>query len=473
MKKLFYVSLFLFLVIGTHLSFSQDLPDKYLMGTINADPNYIETIIIVRSENEEFFAELYIPDQFVYNLKSSKVVFNSDSITIRFPRLADYEAVWSDSVQGYKGLWKQGNQSFPTDLKLVSKTDVDFIARPQTPKEPFDYIVREISVENAKGNSVLAGTLTLPDTIGTYPLVIMITGSGAQNRDEEIAGHKPFLIIADYFAKNGIAVFRYDDRGYAKSKGNLAISTTEDFMTDAYAVVNYFKNFKNIFPDKIGVIGHSEGGIIAMMLAAKYPKDISFIISMAGPGVPIKQLMVKQMKDISLAQGIDPETVEILSEMQARALDIPEKAKNQTEMRALFTELYGEYGQKFSEEKRNEYRLNDQGINTAVMQFSNPWMKYFLSIVPEKYIKKIICPVLAINGTKDIQVHADSNLEAIEKYLSNGKCRYFEIRKLEGLNHLFQKVEKGTVDEYFRTQNTISEEVLIIMKGFILNYPTD
>lgn len=472
MKKIFYLSLFLFLIVSSRFSFSQDLADKYLKGTINAGPDHIEIIVIVEIEKGEFVAGLYIPDQFAYNLRASKVGFKSDSITIKFPRLADYEGVWFDSLQGYKGFWKQGNQSFPTDLMQISKSDVNFLERPQTPKGPFGYISKEISVENVKGNSILAGTLTLPDTVGCYPLVIMVTGSGAQNRDEEIAGHKPFLIIADYFAKNGIAVFRYDDRGFAQSKGNLATSTTADFVTDAIAVVRYFNNYPNICSDKIGVIGHSEGGIIAMMLAAKYPKEISFIISMAGPGVPMKQLLVKQMKDISATQGIDAETVEILSEMQAKVLNIPEKAKNQADLRALVTELYDEYGQKFSEEKRNEYKLNANGINIAVMQFSNPWMKYFLTIEPEKYIKKIKCPVLAINGSKDMQVNADSNLEAIEKYLSGGKCKYYEIQKLEGLNHLFQKAETGSADEYFLIQQTISEDVLVLMKDFILNHPS-
>jgi pimeloyl-ACP methyl ester carboxylesterase len=472
MKNIIFYLTVAFFTLLANLSVSQDINNKYLSGTINADPDFIDIIVIIEVENDVFSAGLYIPDQFAYNLRSSKVDVKSDSITLRFPRLADYEGVWSDSIQGYKGYWKQGNQSFLTDLKQISKSDVDFINRPQTPQGPFNYISKEISVENVKGNSTLAGTLTLPDTIGTYPLVVLVTGSGAQNRDEEIAGHKPFFIIADYFAKNGIAVFRYDDRGYAKSKGNIATSTTEDFMTDAYAVVSYFKNYPNICSDKIGVIGHSEGGIIAMMLAAKYPKEINYIISMAGPGVPIKQLMVRQMKDISRAQGIDEETVEILGEMQSRAMDISKKAKNQAEMRVLLTELYDEYGQKFSEEKRIEYRLNAQGINTAVMQFSNPWTKYFLTIEPQKYLKKIKCPVLAINGSKDIQVHADSNLEAIEKYLSSGKCRYYEIRKLEGLNHLFQKAETGSADEYFRIQHTISEDVLVLMKDFILNHPT-
>lgn len=471
MKKLFFRLIFLFLLISSNYTFSQDFSDIYLSGTINADPDFIEIIMIIKVDDGDFTAGLFIPNQFVYDLKSSKVQMNNDSIYVKFPGLADYVGVWSDELGAYIGFWKQGNKSFPTDLKQIPKTEVDYLKRPQTPTEPYNYITKEISVDNVKGNSVLAGTLTLPDTIGTYPLVVMVTGSGSQNRDEEIAGHKPFLVIADYFAKSGIAVFRYDDRGFAKSKGNIATSTTEDFMTDALEVVRYFKTFPNINSDQIGVIGHSEGGLIAMMLAAKYPKDISFIISMAGPGVPIKELMVKQMKDISLAEGIDAETVEILGEMQAKALDIPGKAKNQTEMREMYTSLYEEYGKNFSEELRNEYRLNAQGINTAVMQFSNPWTKYFVNIVPEKYIKKIKCPVLAINGSIDIQVNADSNLEIIEKSLSSGKCPYYEIKKMDGLNHLFQKAETGNVDEYFHITQTISDEVLVLMKDFILNHP--
>jgi len=468
MKTRIVFSLLLtFLVVR---AFSQDFNPLYLSGTINADPENIDILMIIETEKGNFTAGLYIPDQFVYNMSTSKVVMTKDSLIVKFTGLAEYAGVWSDEFNGYKGAWKQGKEAYTTDLKSVDKTEADFVERPQTPKPPFSYVEKEILVENEKGNSVLAGTLTLPDTIGTYPLVIMITGSGAQNRNEEIAGHCPFMVIADYFAKNGIAVFRYDDRGIAESKGNLSTATTEDFMYDAIAVVRYFDDYPNINSDKTGVIGHSEGGLIAMMLAAKFPKDIDFIISMAGPGVPMKELLAQQMKDISIAEGLDSTSVEILSEMQTKILDIPEKSKTQADMRNLLTVVYDEYGQKFSEDLRDEYGLNSKGINTAVMQFSNPWMKYFLTIDPEVYLKKIKCPVLAINGSKDIQVKAGPNLKAIENCLSNGKCKYYVIQELDGLNHLFQQAELGTVSEYFRLKQTISEEPLLLMKDFILKF---
>ncbi len=278
--------------------------------------------------------------------------------------------------------------------------------------------------------------------------------------------------MADYLTRNGIAVFRYDDRGVFESTGDIMNSTTYDFMTDAYTVIKFFESNPNIDNKMIGVAGHSEGGIIAMMLAAKYPKNVDFIISMAGPGVDSKTLLQKQIADISRASGIDEESIEILNGMQLELMNYAENAKDLVELRKEITSLYEKYGKMFSEEKREEYGLNQSGINRAVMQFSYPWMKYFLSINPDDYLKKVKCPVLALNGTKDIQVDADINLLAIEKSLSDGKCKYYKVEKLEGLNHLFQLADKGTVEEYFTIQQSFAEEPLVLIKDFIKELPT-
>lgn len=450
---------------------SQNQENIYLKGTIDANPEFIEIILIVDNSDTIPQSALYIQEQFIFDMKAQKTELRNDSLSIKFKKMsAEYNAVWNADSSFYEGYWIQGGKQFPTNLKKIDKSETANFERPQTPNPPFDYVIKDYKIENKKGNCVLAGTLTIPDTVGVYPLVILISGSGAQDRDEQIAGHKPFLIIADYLTKNGIAVFRYDDRGVFESTGDMMNSTTYDFMTDALTIVKFFENNQNIDNTKIGVAGHSEGGIIAMMLAAKYPKDIDFIISLAGPGVDSKSLLLTQIAAISRAEGIDEESIKILNGLQMQIMESAEKSKDLVELRKNITSLYDEYGQKFSEEKREEYGLNQSGVNRAVMQFSYPWMKYFLSIEPNLYLKKIKCPVLALNGSKDIQVDADINLAAIEQNLANSKCSYYEICKLDGLNHLFQLADKGTVEEYFSLKNSFSPEVLVIMKDFILNY---
>jgi pimeloyl-ACP methyl ester carboxylesterase len=466
MRKIF---LLLVIVLLAMFSYSQKLPTNYLNGKIEVPNSSIEIFLVISDNGTGIEANLYIPEQFVYASKASETKRVGDTIILKFKSFSsELSGVVNFETKEMIGNWKQGGQLFPITLDFIDKEAMSFIERPQEPQPPYSYIQKEYVIENKKGNASLCGTLTIPDTTNVYPLVILITGSGAQNRNEEIAGHKPFLIIADYLTKNGIAVFRYDDRGVGKSTGNIAVSTTEDFMYDAISVVKYFEQNPNINPKKIGVIGHSEGGVIAMMLAAKYPKDIAFIISMAGPGKSSKDLLLKQLEEINRASGFDEETIKILSEMQQKGMEIPAKAKDMTDMRKKITELYDFYGAKFSDEDREKYMLNNQGINMAVMQFSSPWMKYFLQMDPVVYLKKIKCPVLALNGSNDIQVDADQNLDAIQKNLNPKKCKQIEIKKLDGLNHLFQNADKGTVEEYFRINESISMEAVEIMKDFIL-----
>lgn len=468
MKKKTIPFIVIAILFINQISFSQTDENLYLKGIINVIPDPIEIIIIVDNSDVVPVSGLYIPQQFVFDMKAAKTEFKNDSLHIYFKRIgSDYYGVWNADSSFYEGYWKQGGKKFQTNLKNIDRSETANFERPQSPKPPYSYIVKDYKIENKKGNCVLAGTLTIPDTTGAFPLVVLISGSGAQDRNEEIAGHKPFLIIADYLTKNGIAVFRYDDRGFGESTGDIMNSTSYDFMTDALAVIKYFETNPNIDKNKIGVAGHSEGGLIAMMLAAKFSKNIDFIISLAGPGVDSKTLLIKQIEDISLAAGIDEKNVDLLHSMQLKLMNIPEKSKNVNELRKKISNLFDEYGNLFTDEQKEEFGINQSGINSAVMQFSNPWIKYFLTIDPAVYLIKVKCPVLALNGSKDIQVSSQENLAAIEKYLSQGKCENYQIKELHGLNHLFQHAETGQVQEYFNIQESISPDVLPLLLEFI------
>lgn len=319
---------------------------------------------------------------------------------------ATYEGALTDGE--LRGTFKQNGYSFPLNMKrgaLVRN-------RPQTPKEPFPYTTEEVSFSNDKANAVLAGTLTLPvgyDSTKPVPVVIMVTGSGFQNRDEEMFEHKPFLVIADYLARNGIASLRYDDRGYAKSTGNFAQATTEDFMMDAAAGVEWLRNQGKKF-SKVGVIGHSEGATIAFMLASKGKVD--FVVSLAGPAVKGDTIFARQM-NMELERRGMPSTM--------TTLDVKKQV-------------------------------------SASGNVWNAWQKFIIDYDPAIAISASKCPVMVVQGTKDCQVEADLNFPIMESKLPKNKKNL--LKKYEGLNHLLQHSTTGYVDEYEQIEETISPEVL-------------
>lgn len=459
MKKLMF---YVFLGISIN-AFSQNSNLTYLQGNIIANQDSIEIIISIDENN---LAYLFVPEQFLYKMESNDTYYDGDSLFCNFKKIpASFCGKLIDETQTFSGVWKQGKSELKTELKITNNSEFAFLNRPQTPDPPFPYLEKNICVENVRGNSVLCGTLTIPDTLKSYPLVILVSGSGAQDRNEEIAGHKTFMVIADYLTRNGIAVFRYDDRGIAESKGDFANSTTYDFMTDAEAVLNYFYDFPNIDKTNIGVLGHSEGGLIAFMLAAKETKKLNFIISLAGPGVPIKELLVQQLKDINKSFNFPDEHIEIMCEMQSEILDIATKNMDMYELRKNIKIIYDKYAQHFTEEERQKYQIGDAAINVAVMQLSSPWMKYFIKIDPRKYLRKVKCRVLAINGSTDLQVKMEDNLNSIENNLKTKK--EVQIVAIEGHDHLFQKSETGAISEYFTIQNTIEPLVLDKIVEFV------
>ena len=324
--------------------------------------------------------------------------------------------------------------------------------RPQTPAPPFDYTTEEVTFKNVKDGNTLAGTIAQPKnaTFNT-PIAILITGSGAQNRNEELFGHQPFWVIADYFATHGISTLRMDDRGVGESTAGKSTDTTQNFAGDINSAVEQLKKlgYKNI-----GLVGHSEGGIIAAMVASQN-KEVKFVISMAGPGEAIKDLMMKQNETILKLSQIPSDVVN-------KELQMKEK---------LFSYVANYQGKDFAKDYNNyltkEFPSLSPEEKTAYQQLTQPWMAYFLKIKPHDYWKKVTCPVYAINGSLDVQVDTKTNLVAIQNSLKSAKNKAFKIQTFEGLNHLFQTAKTGMPDEYDTIEETISPEVLKSMSGWI------
>ena len=359
------------------------------------------------------------------------------SIKVNVPSIgATYEGTWIG--QQIVGTLKQGGASLP----LTLKQGVEKLNRPQTPKEPFPYAQEAVSFTN--GDAVLKGTLVLPKGYDRQtPVLVMVTGSGLQNRDEEIFEHKPFAVIADAFARAGIATLRYDDRGYGESTGELVSMTTEDIKNDALAGV---KLLRERF-DKVGVVGHSEGGSIALMLAAD--KQVDFIVSLAGMVVSGKETLLWQNRTILAALGFSQEAIDIYCKVLDEAFD------------ARINE-----GQMPSADGLNLPEALKSNFTAVLAQLQTPYMQYFLALDLRSRLSEIACPVLAVNGTKDTQVDAESNLDALRKGLpQNGKNK---IEAAEGLNHLFQHCKTGGTNEYKEIEETFAPEILEMMTQWIL-----
>jgi hypothetical protein len=394
-------------------------------------------------------------DQGMKGLPTTSVTRDASSLKIEAKNIgAVFEGKIAADLSSIDGKWSQGGGTMPLVLKPAKDQAELELKRPQNPVKPYPYHDEEVTYDNKAQNVTLAATLTIPQGKGPFPAVVLITGSGPQDRDESLLGHKPFLVLSDYLTRHGIAVLRADDRGTSKSTGDFATATTADFATDTEAGVAYLKTRTEIDPHKIGLIGHSEGGVIAPMVAARN-KDIAFIVMMAGTGVPGDQILPAQGEAIEVALGKSPE----------------EAAKNAAKEREMLTLVETEKDEAVLEKELREKMAGDvpdAQIGAQIKQVTSPWFRYFLTYDPATALRKVTCPVLAINGSLDKQVLPSQNLPAIRKALQEGGNKNYEVDELPGLNHLFQTAKTGSVAEYSQIEETISPAALDKMTVWIL-----
>jgi uncharacterized protein len=414
--------------------------------------------------NDSIVATLDSPDQGARNIKLGKVTFTGDILKIAAPLLiAEYNGtVKNDTI--IEGTWKQGATTMP--LKLVKLKSALSINRPQEPKPPFPYTSEEVSFTNDKFNIKLAGTLTIPEGKGPFPAVILISGSGPQNRNEELMGHKPFLVIADYLTRLGIAVLRYDDRGVGKSQGNYAASTSADLATDAEAAFEFLKNNSKINIQAIGLVGHSEGGLIAPIVVSLC-SGIEFIVSLAGPGVTGQQIIIRQSQDIMRLSGGSKEAIRESTELNKKLFAVLRKEKDNKKAELKILAIYREALEKKKTSKEDTEKAVDQLKTTFGVETYN-WFRYFFMTDAANFWKRVSCPVLALNGEKDLQVAADENLPAIAKAVKSSGNKSVTVMELPGLNHLFQHCKTGLPSEYSTIDETFSPEALKIIGDWIL-----
>lgn len=425
---------------------------------------------ILQAEDGSLRGTMDSPDQGAKGIPVSKMTLEGDKFFLEIKSAsAIYEGTVNAAGTEMTGFWKQGMAKLPLNLQKQVGPVVN--NRPQEPVKPYPYLEREVTYENTIDNVRLAGTLTLPKTGGPFPAVLLITGSGAQDRDETILGHKPFLVIADYLTRQGIAVLRVDDRGVGGSTGNMMTATSADFAKDVQAGVDFLRGLPEIDPKQIGLIGHSEGGLIAPMVAVDNP-EIAFIVLLAGPGLPGAKIIEMQVGLIAEVSGASKkeaqEAVRMQEEIHDLILQNPDDAVAAEKLREY---LRIEIDKLSSAEKQGIGNV-DQYIDQTVQMVLLPWQRYFLGYDPRPALQKVKCPVLALNGSKDIQVPAKENLREIEKALKVGQNQDYTVMELPGLNHLFQTAKTGAVAEYGEISETFSPEALQVMGSWILKHVT-
>ncbi len=411
------------------------------------------------------------PDQGARDIPCGKVVFARDSLRVEVPRVVGFfEGKVIPGKNKIIGHWVQGGRTMALELQRVEKEFEP--KRPQEPKGPVPYLEEEVRYKNEKAGIELAGTFTRPKRGGPFPAVLLISGSGPQDRNETLLGHKPFWVLADYLTRRGIAVLRVDDRGVGQSSGDFATATTQDFASDALAGVNYLASRKDVNSRQIGLIGHSEGGLIAPMVAVQSPK-VAFIVLMAGPGLPGEQILLLQSEKILRAMGGSEALIQTDLQQSRHIYDILKSEPDDSIAQQKILEYWHTTLEHMSESLKQETeRITGNKVDEIpegrIKSITSPWFRFFLTYDPRPVLRKVKCPVLAIIGEKDLQVPAKENLKAIEAALRAGGNRHYTIKELKGLNHLFQTAETGAPSEYGKIEETLSPKALKLIADWIL-----
>jgi uncharacterized protein len=371
-----------------------------------------------------------------------------------------YSGVVTTAGDSIRGTFMQGSNSIPLTFGRSTEKSVS-VGRPQDPKPPFPYNTKEVTVPSDAGIR-LAGTIIIPDGPGPFPAVVFVTGSGPQDRDEALLGHRPFLVIADYLARHGIASLRYDDRGFAKSTGTFETATSADFAVDAEAALHFLQRVPGIARDRVGIVGHSEGGLIGPMVAAR-TRDVAFLVLMAGPGMPGDSLSLLQLRRLA-SSSTSSAQVDAQVENNRRLFHAVAGARDSADAVARVLAVKQEIIVALPEDQRAAAASR---FDQAMPKLVNPWMRYFLRYDSRTALRNVHVPVLALGGTLDMQVPARENLSGIDAALRAAGNTDYRIVELPNLNHLFQTATNGSPAEYATIDETIAPQVLELIASWI------
>jgi len=422
----------------------------------------LRLVLNIRTGERGTVAALDSPDQGAMGIPVSSLTRNDDAVEFAIPAAGvSFVGVLSEP-DVMTGEW-----TLPGEPALVvtftrgeSRDNQRRTERPQHPSPPFPYAIEDVTIENRlAGDVTLAGTLSIPKGEGPFPAAILVTGSGPQDRDQTVFGHKPFLVISDHLTRHGIAVLRYDDRGVGESTGEFGSATSADFADDALAAFEYLRTRPEIRPDSIGIIGHSEGGLVGP-LAASMDSEVAFVVSLAGPGAALIDVLLAQNRLIGLSQGESPETLDRREPIVRELMTLVSRSSSTEEARSRVVE-------RLTPETLDALQVPTQQREVIVAYLTQPWMQYLLNYDPDSTLSRVQSPVLALNGSLDRQVEPEQNLAGIRAALAHNPDA--TVRELEGLNHLFQHSETGGIGEYADNTETFAPEALDIITNWILS----
>jgi pimeloyl-ACP methyl ester carboxylesterase len=397
-------------------------------------------------------------DQGVTGLPANHVTLKDPIFHFEIPSVAGvYEGTLNPAKNAIAGKWSQTSaDNLPLDFNRSDQTLE--LRRPQTPARPFPYVEEEVTFGGGTQGNLLAGTLTLPKGEGPFPAVLLIAGSGPQDRDESLANHRPFLLMADALTRKGIAVLRYDKRGVGKSTGNPDTATTMDLAADAQAALAFLKSRKEIDGSRIGLIGHSEGAIIAPYIVGR-SKEVRWLVLLAAPATTGEKTLLNQSELIGRAGGLSDEQLEASLGFDQAAYALVRKEKDPNALAEKLVALVKESGL--------DAALPPAALETQLRMLASPWFRFFLDYDPLPNLKAVNCPVLALYGQKDLQVAPKANLPLLQKALHDSMNTQAETRELPELNHLFQHAYTGTPAEYAAIEETFSPEALALIVDWV------
>jgi len=449
---IFYTACFIFF---TSFVSAQSIKGTW-KGELSISGTSLPLVFHIDSTQQGFISTMDSPSQGAKGIPTNSTVFSNNELLIKIDKIQFVykgKLVSHDTINGEV---TQSGKTFAINLQRQVKQD-SVKLKPQEPVAPFPYDQEEVSFKHPTAGHTLAGTLCLPKVHPSGACVILISGSGPQNRDEELMGHKPFLVLADYLARQGIAVLRYDDRGVGKSTGEFSSATTEDFATDVEATISYLNTRKEV--KSIGLIGHSEGGIIAPLVASRNLSKVKFIVLLAGTGLPGKEIILLQNQLISKVNGSSDAQIKKANSLNEKLYALVLSSEDSIMLRKEATKLVSEY---------SASRVTDLEMDNLLLQINSPWFRYFLKLDPRIYLEKTTCHVLALNGSLDLQVPAKENLTQIKIALKKANNDHFKVLELKGLNHLFQKAKTGNPSEYATIEETINPKALKEIREWIL-----
>jgi hypothetical protein len=437
------------------------------IGAMDVGGHKLRIVLHLVRSGDGWSGTMDSPDQGAEGIPIGTVKVDARDLVLELPQIGGkYTGTLSDDDAQISGTWSQSGMTLQLDFVRGDASTMKGPNRPQEPKPPFPYRSEDVSVPGPAGIT-LAGTLTAPNGDGPFPAVVLISGSGAQDRDEALAGHKPFLVLSDYLTRQGIAVLRCDDRGFGKSTGDAEVATTEDFVQDALAAVTLFKTRKDIDVMKIGLVGHSEGGMIAPIVAAR-SQDVAFVVMMAGVGIRMGDLLVRQVSDIARANGSHDVIVTYSATAIRRMCQIAASTADTTLVRQQLDAVADSLTDQLSALDPTKHQMFSQQAHRLGNMIGSRWFRYALTLKPEETLRQVKVPVLAMNGSLDLQVAAKENLAAIERALREGGNRDVTIEELAGLNHLFQTATTGSPMEYATIEETMSPVAIKKIADWIL-----